>query len=74
MNAEIIGVDRRGGPLMLLCYQRVCSDGTEQETLDWLRTTSPAGTSNNWQICNEANKRPVPCADNPNRTHYMFTC
>jgi len=54
---------------------RVCSDGTWDEALEWLRLNNPAGTSDNWQKKdNLPQALPVVCANNPGRTHYMFVC
>jgi len=54
---------------------RVCSDGTWNEALEWLRATNPAGTQNNWQKKDGLPQAlPVKCADNPARAHYMFIC
>lgn len=53
---------------------RVCSDGTWDEALEWLRGTHPAGTTGNWSKKEEENCKPIACADNPQRTHYMFWC
>lgn len=57
----------------LLCAQ-VCSEGSEEEALDWLRRENPAGTSNNWQHSNEEGHAPAKCEKYPERTHYMFIC
>lgn len=53
---------------------RVCSIGTWDEALEWLRTQNPAGTTNNWHKKEDANCAPVQCADDEKRTHYMFIC
>lgn len=54
---------------------RVCSDGTWDETLEWIRTTNPAGTTGNWSKKEEPEAAlPIACADDPKRTHYMFHC
>lgn len=53
---------------------QVCSAGTNDEALEWIRTTNPAGTTNNWQKNNDGPYAPVPCADDKSRTHYMFIC
>ena len=53
---------------------QVCSEGTIQEALDFLRVTSPAGTQNNWQIDERPEVAPVKCEAYPERTHYIFDC
>lgn len=53
---------------------QVCSTKSETETLEWAKEFSPAGTSENWQIPENPNLKPVKCADNPNRHHYVFCC
>jgi hypothetical protein len=58
-----------------LLNARVCSTGTWDDALEWLRATSPAGTEDNWQKKQTpVEALPVPCADVPARTHYMFIC
>jgi hypothetical protein len=53
---------------------QVCSAGTYDEALEFIRGTNPAGTQNNWQKNEEGNFAPVKCADDKERTHYMFIC
>jgi|HubBroStandDraft_6_1064221.scaffolds.fasta_scaffold529609_3 hypothetical protein len=54
---------------------RICSEGTWDEALEWLRLTNPAGTSNNWKKKDDLPQAlPVACANNSGRTHYMFVC
>jgi hypothetical protein len=57
-----------------LFQAQVCSAGTWDEAEQWIRTTNPAGTTNNWSKYEGETFKPVPCSDNPNRTHYMFEC
>ena len=52
---------------------QVCSEGTYDEALAFIRTTNPAGTTNNWSKNEGGAFAPIPCADNPKRTHYMFS-
>jgi hypothetical protein len=59
---------------MNLFQVQVCSLGTEEEALDWVRGASPAGTSNNWQRIEEAAFRPAGCSNGKGRVHYMFNC
>ena len=54
---------------------QVCSKLSEEETLAWLRINSPAGTSANWGLQRKDADdylEPVQCAEDPNRTHYIF--
>ena len=53
---------------------QVCSEGTYDEALEWIRTENPAGTHNNWQMNREEKFAPVKCEKYPERTHYMFVC
>lgn len=53
---------------------QVCSSGTYDEALEWIRRTNPAGTQNNWSKNESGAFAPVTCADDPRRTHYMFIC
>lgn len=55
-------------------HAQVCSIGTIEEALDWVRTTNPAGTSHNWQISERPEAAPITCASHPERTHYLFVC
>ena len=53
---------------------QVCSEGTWDESLDWLRRTNPAGTENNWQKDERPEVAPVTCEAHPERKHYLFNC
>ena len=53
---------------------QVCSEGTYDEALEWLRATAPAGTENNWSKNGEGAFAPIACQAHPERTHYMFIC
>lgn len=53
---------------------QVCSAGTYEEALSFIRSSHPAGTQNNWQKNEDGNFAPIACNDNPKRTHYMFNC
>lgn len=57
----------------VLCAQ-VCSDGSYDETLEWIRKNNPAGTENNWGKAYRDGQEPVKCADNPEHTHFIFSC
>ena len=63
------------GHSLLNC--QVCSTGSEDEALAWVRKTWPAGTTNNWgkyDYSDHPNMAPVKCEKEPTRTHYMFVC
>jgi hypothetical protein len=70
---ELIGPPSRD-PMAILLLNRVCGECTPEEALTWIQTNHPAGTRNNWQLSTEEHRKPVPCVDNPKRTHYMFEC
>lgn len=53
---------------------QVCSSKTEDEVLKWAREFSPAGTEGNWQKTEDVKLRPVVCAENSSRKHYVFEC
>lgn len=74
MSSVREGLDPMARGLALLLFLRVCSDGAEHETLEWVRNHHAAGTQNNWQISDEPHRRPVKCDDIPGRTHYFFVC
>jgi hypothetical protein len=57
----------------LFCIQ-VCSEGSEKEALEWVKRASSAGTRNNWQKSEEDEHKPITCANDKNRTHYVFIC
>lgn len=59
---------------MKLLSAQVCSTGTEDEALEWLQRTNPAGTTNNWQKEDRPEAAPIHCEKYPERTHYLFTC
>ena len=74
-KAKIAGKQQKGELIfmnLLLC--RVCYEGSWDEALEWVRKNNPAGTSNDWSKAERKNQRPVRCADNPKRWHYMFQC
>ena len=51
---------------------QVCSFASEDDALAWVRAACPAGTSNNWQKSDDPNHKPVTCANDGGRTHYVF--
>ena len=57
-----------------LLQAQVCSTGTWDEALAWLRATNPSGTTNNWAKHEGETFAPVLCDEHPGRTHYMFEC
>ncbi len=59
---------------MNLLQAQVCSSGSWDDALDWLRATNPAGTQNNWQKDERPEVAPVACADDAKNTHYVFVC
>lgn len=59
---------------MTLLNCRVCSNGTWDDALEWVRMWNMAGTSNNWQKARQKNQRPVACEKGNGFTHYMFVC
>lgn len=68
-------------PFAGLCYMQVCAvaDATDEEILEVANRENPAGTENGWMEVARENdeneqKRPVQCADDPNRTHFILTC
>ncbi len=53
---------------------QVCSTGTEDEALAWVRDACPAGTSRNWQKQEDPNLAPIACANGNGRKHYVYNC
>ena len=56
---------------------QVCSRLSEEETLEWLRENSPAGTTGNWALQRKDSGdylMPVQCSEDSERTHYIFDC
>ncbi len=53
---------------------QVCSAGTWDEAETWLRSTNPAGTTQNWSKHLGETFAPVQCSDDATRMHYMFQC
>lgn len=51
---------------------QVFSLASEDDALAWVRSSCPAGTSNNWQKQQDPNLAPVACADGGGRMHYVF--
>jgi hypothetical protein len=59
---------------MGLINAQVCSEGSWDEALEWIKQANPAGTDNNWAKDERPEVAPVKCADHPERKHYLFTC
>ena len=53
---------------------QVCSSGTWDEALEWIRRVNPAGTENNWKKDERPEAAPVTCDLHDDRKHYMFVC
>ncbi len=53
---------------------QVCSSGTIEEALEWVRNEEPAGTTANWGIDDDPRVAPVQCDDHADRKHYVFVC
>ena len=71
---EAIKNDRHELIMNGILKARVCSSGTWDEALEWIRQENPAGTQNNWSKDESINCRPVTCSDDPGRKHFMFVC
>jgi hypothetical protein len=64
-------------PFMGICYMQVCAvnDATEEEILKVANRQNPAGTTLGWAYIMRGDRfNPVPCDDNPGRTHYILAC
>ena len=59
---------------MTFLNAQVCSSGTWDEALEWIRISNPAGTTNNWLKDEDPALAPVKCSQYPERTHYIFNC
>lgn len=65
-----------------ICHMQVCArkDATDEEILEVCNRDNPAGTSQGWvTVCKEDSEffgptKPVPCADDPDRLHYLVGC
>ncbi len=53
---------------------QVCSEGTYDEALEFIQTTHPAGTQNNWQKNAAGKYAPIQCEKYKERVHFMFAC
>ena len=59
---------------MKLFGVQICSLDTEEEALVWTKGSVPCGTSHGWQKSEDPDHKPIKCADNKDRTHYVFIC
>lgn len=60
-----------------ICHMQVCAvnDATNDEILSVCRRENLAGTENNWaDVIREGEGAPVPCDDDPERTHFLVVC
>lgn len=64
-----------------ICFMQCCcvKDATEQEILDVANRGNPAGTKNGWLTAykweaEDEARRPVQCADYPDRHHVLVGC
>ena len=69
---EAIKNERHELTKMTIFDIQVCSVGTEEEALEWIRKACPAGTEGNWQKSTYPQHKPVGCANGGGRTHYVF--
>jgi hypothetical protein len=55
---------------------QVCAANSlsEKEVMDITNVLQPAGTEHGWGTIDHGDRQPVPCADHPNRTHYVIDC
>lgn len=49
----------------------VCSEGTAEEALEWLKTRLEP-TTLRWSRAKGKKNRPLNCCHKPNRKHYVF--
>lgn len=64
-------------PIIGICHMQVCAcnDASEAEILEVANRDNPAGTSQGWtSIERDGVQAPVPCKDEPDRTHYLLAC
>ena len=69
-------------PIVGICHMQVCADkaAMDAEIVEVANRENPPGvTSGTWRIVREVDvhwgdMRPVQCADDPGRTHYMLSC
>lgn len=69
-----------------ICHMQVCakSDATDEEILAVCNKENISGTRNGWALVIRDNyesnfwpadkMKPVPCQDDPTRTHFMVGC
>jgi hypothetical protein len=68
-------------PVMGFAHMQVCAvaDATDAEILAACNQENPSGTTNGWtRVCREDRPeeklRPVPCASDPERRHFLVVC
>lgn len=72
-------------PFHGICWMQVCAvdDATDEEILDVCNKENPAGTTNGWMtvirnredlVLLDERSLPVPCQDEPGRTHFLVSC
>lgn len=60
-----------------ICHMQVCAerDATDVEILDVCNRDNPSGTSLGWcEVIREGKGRPIACADDATRTHFLVVC
>ena len=69
------------GGLMGICFMQVCAvkDATDEEILAVCEKENPCGTMNGWtRVIHKDDEHPEmnegPCADAPERMHYLVSC
>ena len=66
-------------PIVGICHMQVCAerDATDEEILAVCNRENPAGTELGWATVirnSDDNRNQRPCADNPQRTHFLVAC
>jgi hypothetical protein len=69
-------------PVVGICHMQVCvvNDATDDEILAVCNRESPSGTQHGWSAVRRSDDAewgavgPVPCQDDPARTHFLVEC
>ena len=70
-------------PFVGICHMQVCaeSDATDEEILAVCNRENPSGTTCGWGHVvrtigdgDHENMKPLPCADEKGRTHFLVAC
>lgn len=68
-------------PMIGIFYMQVCAvaDATDEEILEVANKDNPAGTRNGWSTVTREDHenekiRPIICADDKNRKHFILIC